>query len=82
MPNYKPDFSKQAKFIPVDFTEQIIPGTFEYALNHIVNHHLDLRPFDSLYNNEHKGAAAYSPSVILNRTLPQSPVLSLTCTPK
>jgi transposase len=65
MPNYKPDFTKQAKFIPVDFTEQIIPGTFEYALNHIVNHHLDLRPFDSLYNNEQKGAAAYSPSVML-----------------
>ncbi|GBL03500.1 transposase [Glaciecola sp. KUL10] len=65
MPNYKPDFTKQAKFIPVDFTEQIIPDTFEYALNHIVNPHLDLRPFDSLYNNEQKGAAAYSPSVML-----------------
>ncbi|MFC4701596.1 transposase [Glaciecola siphonariae] len=65
MPNFKPDLSCQSAFIPVDFSEQIIPGTFEYALNHIVNHHLDLRPFDSLYSNEHKGAAAYSPAVML-----------------
>jgi hypothetical protein len=36
MANYKPDLSCQSKFIPVDFTQQIIPGTFEYALSHIV----------------------------------------------
>ena len=65
MANYKPDFSCQAKFIPVDFSLQILPGTFEYALNHIVNHHLDLKPFDELYNNDAKGAAAYSPAVML-----------------
>ncbi len=65
MPNYKPDLSAQAKFIPVDFAQQIFPGTFEYALNHIVNHRLDLRPFDAMYDNEHKGAAAYSPATML-----------------
>lgn len=65
MPNYKPDLSAQAKFIPVDFSQQILPGTFEYALNHIVNHHLDLQPFDAMYQNDHKGAAAYSPAIML-----------------
>jgi len=29
MANYKPDLSCQSKFIPIDFAQQIIPGTFE-----------------------------------------------------
>ncbi|WP_395345328.1 transposase [Ningiella sp. W23] len=65
MPNYKPDLSCQDKFIPVNFTQQILLGTFEYALNHIVNHHLDFRSFDAMYNNDQKGAAAYSPAIML-----------------
>jgi len=28
MANYKPDLSCQSKFIPIDFVQQIIPGTF------------------------------------------------------
>jgi len=43
MANYKPDLSCQSKFIPIDFAQQIIPGTFEYALSHIVDKHVDLR---------------------------------------
>ena len=65
MANYKPDLSCQSKFIPIDFSQQIIPGTFEYALSHIVDNHLDLAPFDSWYKNDQGGAAAYSPSVML-----------------
>ena len=58
MANYKPDMSCQSKFIPIDFLQQIIPGTFEYALSHIVDSHLDLSTFDSGYNNDLRGAAA------------------------
>ena len=65
MANYKPDMSCQSKFIPIDFSQQIIPGTFEYALSHIVDNHLDLSTFDSGYNNDRRGAAAYPPSVML-----------------
>jgi len=65
MANYKPDFSYQNKFIPVDFSLQIIPGTFEYALAHIVDNKLDLSGFDKWYLNDKKGAAAYPPSVML-----------------
>ena len=36
MANYKPDLSCQNKFIPINFAEQILPGTFEYALCYIV----------------------------------------------
>ncbi len=65
MANYKPDLSCQNKFIPIDFFQQVIPGTFEYALAHIVDNHLDLSGFDSWYNNDQTGAAAYPPSVML-----------------
>jgi len=65
MANYKPDLSCQSKFIPIDFFQQIVPGTFEYALAHIVDNHLDLTGFDSWFNNDRRGAAAYSPSVML-----------------
>ncbi|WP_413699091.1 hypothetical protein ACLKMH_16305 [Psychromonas sp. KJ10-10] len=56
MANYKPDLSCQSKFIPIDFAQQIIPGTFEYALSHIVDKHLDLSSFDSFYKNDRCGA--------------------------
>ncbi|WP_354625206.1 transposase [Psychromonas sp. MME2] len=65
MANYKPDLSCQSKFIPIDFAQQILPGTFEYALSHIVDKHLDLSTFDDWYNNDNGGAAAYPPSVML-----------------
>jgi len=65
MANYKPDLSCQNKFIPIDFSKQISPGTFEYALAHIVDNRLDLSGFDKWYNNDKKGAAAYPPSVML-----------------
>jgi len=65
MANYKPDLSCQSKFIPIDFAQQILPGTFEYALSHIVDKHLDLSTFDDWYKNDNGGAAAYPPSVML-----------------
>jgi len=65
MANYKPDLSSQNKFIPIDFSQQIMPGTFEYALAHIVDNRLDLSGFGKWYDNDKKGAAAYSPSVKL-----------------
>ena len=65
MANYKPDLSCQNKFIPINFAEQILPGTFEYALCYIVENKLDLSGFDAWYHNDKTGAAAYSPAVML-----------------
>ena len=65
MANYKPDLSCQNKFIPINFSEQILSGTFEYALCYIVEHKLDLSSFHAWYDNDKTGAAAYSPAVML-----------------
>jgi len=48
--------SLKGKFIPVPFEKQIIPGTFEYSLNRLVDHELDFTIFDERYRNEETGA--------------------------
>nr|WP_246072230.1 hypothetical protein [Catenovulum sediminis] len=65
MANYKPDYSHQNQFIAVDFSAQIVPGTFEYALSHIIDNHLDLSSFNARYKNDKGGASAYSPAIML-----------------
>lgn len=65
MARYKAYSYAQGKFIPVHFEKQIIPGTFEYSLNHIFDHELDLSIFDERYKNEETGASAYDPRILL-----------------
>jgi transposase len=62
---YKSYSYAQGKFIPVHFEKQIIPETFEYLLNHLVDHELDLSIFDERYRNEETGATAYDPKILL-----------------
>ena len=64
MPRFKP-IHKGMKLLPVDFDRQIQPGSFEYALCHLVGKELDLAPFHACYNNDDVGASAYDPAVLL-----------------
>jgi len=65
MARYKEYSYDQGKLIPIDFKEQILPGTFEYALNHIIDHELDLSIFEPRYQNDETGAPAYDPAILL-----------------
>lgn len=58
-----------SKLLPVTFAAQILPGTFEYAVNWLVDHEIDLSVFDARYRNDIVGAAAYHPSVLLKVVL-------------
>jgi transposase len=69
MARYKPYDVNQDKFIPVSFRDQILPGSFEYALNEIVDAHIDLTPFAARYANDETGRLAYDPSVLLKIVL-------------
>lgn len=69
MAHYKPYSYAQGKFIPIHFEKQILPGTFEYSLNHIINNELDLSIFDERYRNEETGATAYDPKILLKIVL-------------
>ncbi len=55
MARYKPYDSSQDKLIPVSFRDQILPGTFEYALSELVDQHIDLTRFASRYANDDTG---------------------------
>jgi len=46
MARYKPYNLKQDKWIALSYGDQIVPGSFEYALNEIVEEHLDLSVFE------------------------------------
>ena len=69
MPRYKSLDYGQGRFISVRFEHQILPGTFEHALNWIVDHKLDLSVFDPLYKNDATGASAYDPRGMLKIVL-------------
>jgi len=65
MARYKKYNYNQSKLIPVYFKDQILPGTFEYALNHIVDNELDLSIFLDRYKNDQTGASAFDSAILL-----------------
>lgn len=68
MPRFKtPDYG--LKMIPVDFDRQVIPGSFEHALCHLVDHEIDLAGLEARYRNDSTGARAFVPNVLLKIVL-------------
>jgi transposase len=65
MARFKKYSYAQGEFIPVCFQDQIVPGTFEYALSHVVDEQLDLSVFNSRYDNDKNGAPAFDPAIML-----------------
>lgn len=68
MPRYKP-VERNGLFIAVVLEEQIQPGTFEFALQHLVDEELDLTALDAKFRNDVTGASAYDPRVMLKIVL-------------
>lgn len=63
------DVEADLRFVALDLSEQLRPGTFEHALNHLVDHELDLSHFDTRYRNDETGAPAYPPAMLLKVVL-------------
>lgn len=57
------------RFLAVDLERQLLPGTFEFALNRLIDAELDLSGFDARYRNDAAGAAAYPPAMLLKVVL-------------
>jgi len=68
MPRFKPYSYEQMLMIPVDLKNQLQPGTFEFALNEIVDE-MDLSIFDGRFSNDETGAPAYDPATLLKIVL-------------
>jgi transposase len=69
MPRFKPYSYAQTKLIPLSLTEQIQEGTFEYAINYIVDTHIDLSIFNGKFHNDDTGAPAFDPAILLKIVL-------------
>lgn len=65
MARYKDVNYQQSKLIPIDFSTQIQPGTFEHTLSYLIDHEMDLTTFDQRYRNDDTGAPAIDPAVLL-----------------
>src|SRR5687768_5989089 len=57
------------RFIALDLERQLLPGTFEHALNHLLDHEIDLSALDARYRNDVAGAAACPPATLLKLVL-------------
>jgi transposase len=52
------------KRIPLSLEDQIQPGTFEFALNPLVDQELDFAPLDAKFNNDEIDASANDPRTL------------------
>jgi transposase len=55
--------------LPIDLARQLVPGTFAYALNHLLDSEIDLSGFDKRFKNDDTGAFAYPPAMLLKVVL-------------
>src|SRR3954468_22571026 len=69
MARYKPYDLNQSKMIPLSYADQVVEGSFEHALNEIVEEHLDLSVFEKRYANDETGRPAYDPRILLKVVL-------------
>jgi len=68
MARYKP-IDMSPKLIPVDYSRQILPGSFEYALCYLIDHERELSEFETRCRNDEGGAPAYAPALLLKIVL-------------
>jgi transposase len=65
MPRFIPYDPRQSKMVVINYADQLQAGTFEFAINHIIDHKLDLTVFHPRYRNEEVGRPAYDPAILL-----------------
>jgi transposase len=69
MARYKHYNYDQMMMVPVSLEEQLIPGSLEYAIHHVVEERLDLSMFDDRYRNDETGRKAIDPKVLIKIVL-------------
>ena len=68
MARYKPQ-DRNSMLLAVVLSEQIVPGSFAFALDYLVDNELDLKAMDAKFKNDEVGASAYDPRVMLKIVL-------------
>lgn len=65
MAKFVPYDPKQSKMVVISYADQLQPGTFEFAINHLIDHKLDLSVFHDRYANDEGGRPAIDPAILL-----------------
>jgi transposase len=69
MAKYKPYNYAQSTMVAVNLSDQLMPGTLEYAIHHLIESRIDLSIFNERYKNDDTGSPAYDPKVLLKIVL-------------
>jgi len=69
MARYRDYDYSQMMMVPVSLEEQLMPGTLEYAIHHVVEQRLDLSIFDERYCNDETGRRAIDPKILIKIVL-------------
>ena len=65
MARYKGYDYRQTVMIPVSLENQLLPGTLEFAIQALVERHIDTSIFGSRYKNDETGCPASDPKLLL-----------------
>jgi hypothetical protein len=68
MARYK-SIDTSPRFLPVDLARQLLPGTCAHAVDHLLDHAIDLSSFDARFRNDEAGAPAFPPAMLLKVVL-------------
>lgn len=60
---------RSARFLPIVLESQLVPGSFEHALDVLIDTEIDLSRLAARYGNDETGAPAYDPAVMLKIVL-------------
>jgi len=63
MARFKHVNREQGLFLAISFSKQIVPGTFEHAIDYIVENKINFERLTERHANDETGAPAYSPQV-------------------
>lgn len=69
MARYKKYDYNQMLMVPVSLSNQLLPGTLEYAIHRLIEERIDTSSFDQRYSNDDTGRRAYDPKVLLKIVL-------------
>jgi transposase len=65
MPKFIPYDYNQNSMVVINYLDQLVPGTFEYAIHHLIGNKLDLSVFYPKFKNDEGGRPAYDPAILL-----------------
>ena len=60
MPRFKPSSRSQGVMIPINYENQIMPGTLEYSIDYLVDNKIDTGIIEKRFKNDETGASAYA----------------------